>query len=109
MPLPAKWRRFFVGRKVIHPTNKKLNGVVKYTASTRIGQVQPRGLPGSAISSSFYVEWSDGTHEIMEDTEVAKIATDEFVREDWVLDQILKLQDVSMRYGLVQSVKLFSM
>lgn len=96
MPLPAKWRRFFVGRKVIHPTKKKLNGVVKYATSTRLGQSNPQGLPGAAIISAFYIEWTDGTSEVMEDTEVAKIATDEFAKEDWVLDTVLKLQEVSI-------------
>ena len=95
MPLPDKWKNFFVGRVVTHPENADLQGVVKFASSTRIGQTEPQGLPGSAISTAFCIEWTDGTSEVMEDTEVAKIATDEFVREEWVLERILKLQEVS--------------
>lgn len=91
MPLPVKWQRFFVGRKVTHPIKTDLEGVVKYAASTRMGQK----IPGQeeSITTSFCVEWSDGTSQVMEDEDVVAIVTDEFVKEDWVLDRILKLQE----------------
>jgi hypothetical protein len=92
MPLPVKWQRFFMGRKVTHPNKSDLEGVVKYAASTRLGQNNSE--QGEAIATAFCVEWSDGTSQVMEDKDVAAIATDEFVKEDWVLDRILKLQEV---------------
>ena len=94
MPLPKKWQRFFIGRKVTHPNRSEVEGVIKYASSIRLGQKDPQGFSGEAITTSFCVEWSDGTSGVMEDTEVAKIATDEFVKEDWVLNRILKLQEV---------------
>jgi hypothetical protein len=95
MPLPKKWRRFFIGRKVRHPNRSDLEGVVKFASSTRMGQKNSQGVvPGEGITSSFCVEWADGTSQVMEDKDVAAIATDEFVKEDWVLDRILKLQEV---------------
>jgi hypothetical protein len=87
-----KWQRFFLGRKVTHPNRSDLEGVVKYASSTRMGQ-KIHGQ-GETITTSFCVEWSDGTSQVMEDKNVATIATDEFVKEDWVIDRILKLQEV---------------
>jgi hypothetical protein len=96
MPLPKKWQRFFIGRKVNHPNKSDLEGVVKYAASTRLGKKSSEGtVPGEAITTPFCVEWADGTSQVMEGKDVAAIATDEFVKEDWVLDRILKLQEVS--------------
>jgi len=92
MPLPKKWQRFFLGRKVTHPNKSDLEGVVKYASSTRIGQ-KIYGQ-GEIITTSFCVEWSDGTSQVLEEKDVAAIATDQFVKEDWVKDRILKLQEV---------------
>jgi hypothetical protein len=95
--LPSQWQSFFVGRRVRHPDLPGVSGVVKYAHCTRVGEQDAERIAalGVSIRTAFAVDWDDGSREVMEDSEVAKVATDEFVKEEWVMEKILALQAVS--------------
>ena len=96
MEIPAKWKRFFVGRVIAHPERAGERGVVKWAAVTRLGQTDPAVIErnGAPISARFAVHWADGSVTELEDFEVEAAATQEFAYEEWVLPKIRALQQV---------------
>lgn len=98
MEIPPPYDEFLIGRIVEHPEEEGLMGFVKYAPSIRIGEhdAEVEAEEGIQISYKFLVKWDDGTEEDMEDDDVQKIATQEFIKEEWVSERILALQEVSV-------------
>ena len=94
--LPDHYSAVYVGRIV---KRDGVNGVVKYAEVTRLGRQQDADRVarlGVAISSAYLVEWADGSCEVIEDSDLAAIATPQFAQKEWVLEKILALQAVSL-------------
>lgn len=92
--VPEAWASFYIGRRVQDSSGSY--GVVKYPKYTLMCREHDAQniTTGLEITTWFVVLWDEGSEEVVDGTELAHICTDEFVKEEWVMPEILKKQEV---------------
>lgn len=97
--LPAPWNELYTGREVKRTSNgRTIKGRVRHYAlgGLTMGHHHPASLDkfGLSMEDKFLVEWEDGRKEALCREELAQLATQRFVDEEWVLPVVRYLQKV---------------